>query len=137
MFDMSLKCMGPAILESATPAAAEEASPRPGLNSCTVTMPIVMETMVATMNHPRDFPPIRRIEAAPSIRATPTTSVENTSGAMIILMRRRKPVVMMDRPADRLSAPGPGPSMSCMANPNSGPAIMAMMTNHVRRDFMR
>src|ERR1700719_790937 len=81
---MSLNCMGPARLELG--AAADADSPNPGLNSCTAATPMVIEIIVATTNRPKDLAPILAIEAAPSMRATPTTSVENTNGAMIILM---------------------------------------------------
>ena len=130
----SLNCRGAPTL--APDAAAVAESPRPGLNSCTAARPIVMETSVAITNHPRAFAPILAIAAAPSMRATPTTSVENTNGAMIILMRRRKLVVMREKTVAALSAAGPLPRTSCNSNPNSGPVIMAIMTNQVRRDFM-
>src|SRR3984957_9250502 len=131
---MSLNCMGPATLE---PGAATDAdSPNPGLNSCTATTPMVIEIIVATMNHPRDLAPILAIDAAPSMRETPTMSVESTNGAMIILMSRRKLVVTRDNPAAALSAAAPVPRVSCSSHPHKGPVIMAMMTNHVRRDFI-
>src|ERR1700733_813478 len=130
----SLSCSGPAAIEPG--AAADAVRPNPGLNSWTATTPMAMEIIVATTNQPKALAPILAIEAAPSIRATPTTSVENTNGAMIILMRRKKLVVTSDRPAAALSAPGPAPRVSCRNSPNNGPAIMAMTTNHVRRDFM-
>src|SRR5450432_171228 len=80
----SLNCN---VAGTAVPAAAEAGErPRPGLNSCTATSPIVIETSVATTNQPSALAPILAIAAAPSMRATPTTSVENTNGAMIILM---------------------------------------------------
>jgi hypothetical protein len=118
------------------PGAADAERPNPGLNNCTATTPMVIEIIVATMNHPKAFAPILAIEAAPSIRATPTTSVENTNGAMIILMRRKKLVVTSDKSAAALSAAGLPPRVWCRNNPNNGPAIMAMTTNHVSRDFM-
>jgi len=71
--------------------------------------PLGIDTAVATMNHPKAFAPILAIEAAPSMRATPTTSVDSTNGAMIILMRLKKLVVTSDSPAAALSAAGPAP----------------------------
>jgi len=94
-----------------------------------------MEISVAITNHPRALAPILAIAAAPSIRATPTTSVENTNGAMIILMRRKKLVVTREKAPAALSAAAPLRT-SCSSNPNSGPAIMAIMTNQVKRNFM-
>jgi hypothetical protein len=47
------------------------------------------ETSDAVMNQPSALPKTRPTEAASPMCAMPTTSVENTSGAMIILMRRR------------------------------------------------
>jgi hypothetical protein len=40
---------------------------------------------------------MRRTSLVPSIPARPDTSVANTSGAMIILMSRRKMSVMMEK----------------------------------------
>src|SRR6266480_2012340 len=45
---------------------------------------------------PSFFSPMRPIDAVSPICATPTTSVENTSGAMIILISRRKMSVMSE-----------------------------------------
>src|SRR5579859_2403665 len=97
---------------------------------------MLIETSVARTNHPKDLAPILAMEAAPSMRATPTTSVENTNGAMIILMSRKKLVVTSDKSAEAPSAAEPGPRASCSTHPNKGPAIMALTTNHVRRDFI-
>jgi hypothetical protein len=58
--------------------------PTPGLNSCTMNMPMVMETSEAKMNQPRVLAPTRAMVAEPSMRATPTVKVEKTKGAMII-----------------------------------------------------
>ena len=66
-----------------------------------------MEISVAITNHPSALAPILAIAAAPSIRATPTTSVENTNGAMIILMRRKKLVVTREKAPAALSAAAP------------------------------
>ena len=95
----------------AAESAAAADSPRPGLNSCTATRPMVMETSVASTNQPSAFAPILAIAAAPYMRATPTTSVENTNGAMIILMRRKKLEVTREKAAAALSAAGPVPSI--------------------------
>ena len=66
------------------------ARPTPGWNRCTITSPSVSDTSEAKMNQAIVLPPTRPMAAAPSICAMPATSVENTSGAMIILIRRRK-----------------------------------------------
>src|ERR1022692_1372868 len=120
-------------------AAATECGagkPTPGLNSCTMKIPMVMEISDAKMNQPRVLAPTRAIEAVPSMRATPTVSVENTNGAMIILMRCKKLVVTNERSAAAESAAAPRPSHSCSNNPNSGPVIMAAATNQVSRYFI-
>ena len=49
------------------------------------------------MNQPRVLIPTRPMEEASPIWAMPTTRVENTSGAMIIRISRRKMSVMMER----------------------------------------
>ena len=68
----------------------------PGLNRFTSTMPSNSETRVALMNQAMVLAPMRPTAPTSPSLATPTTSVESTSGAMIILMRLRNTVVMMD-----------------------------------------
>ena len=51
----------------------------------------------AMTNQPSALAPMRPTSDALSILAMPTTSVENTSGAMIILIRRRNSVLTSDR----------------------------------------
>jgi hypothetical protein len=53
-------------------------------------MPTRSDTSDAPTNQSIAFAPMRPTALVSPICATPTTSVENTSGAMIILMRRRK-----------------------------------------------
>ena len=53
-------------------------------------MPTRSDTSDAPMNQTIALPPMRPTALVSPMCATPTTSVENTSGAMIILMRRRK-----------------------------------------------
>ena len=60
------------------------------------------------MNQPMVLAPIRPTAAASSMWAMPATRVVNTSGAMIILISRRKTSVMIDRP-----------SAACVAWPGS------------------
>ena len=48
------------------------------------------ETSEALTNHSIALPPIRPTDFVSPICATPTTKVVKTSGAMIILIRRRK-----------------------------------------------
>ncbi len=55
-----------------------------------MTMPRNSETSEADTNQPMVFAPIRPSEEVAPIWVMPTMSVESTSGAMIILMRRRK-----------------------------------------------
>src|SRR6185436_9745245 len=61
----------------------------PGSNNCTRINPNVSDTSDAPMNQPIALLPTRPTVAISPILAMPTTSVENTSGAMIILIRRR------------------------------------------------
>jgi hypothetical protein len=60
----------------------------------------------------------------------------DADGAMIILVRRKNRVVASEKPAATLSAYKPTPSSCRRSSPNRGPASMAKMTNHVRRDFI-
>ena len=62
-----------------------------------MTRPIESETIEAPINQPIVFAPTRPIAAASSICAIPATSVAKTSGAMIILIRRRKRSVRIER----------------------------------------
>ncbi len=68
----------------------------PGRSRLTMTMPSSSDTSEAETNHAIALRPMRPIALVSPICATPTTSVENTSGAMIILMRRRKMSVMSE-----------------------------------------
>ena len=61
----------------------------PGSSACTSSRPSVSEMSDAKMNQPSALPPTRPTVAMSPILPMPTTSVEKTSGAMIILMRRR------------------------------------------------
>ena len=76
-------------------ATEETPGPTPGWSTCTMTRPSVSETSEAKMNQPMALAPTRPTAAASSMCAMPATRVENTSGAMIILIRRRKMVVTM------------------------------------------
>lgn len=62
----------------------------PGCRRLTSTSPSSSETSEAVTNHSIALPPIRPTAPTSPIWATPTTRVEKTSGAMIILIRRRK-----------------------------------------------
>jgi hypothetical protein len=62
----------------------------PGLSRLTRIMPTSSETSEAPTNQAIALTPMRPIDLVSPICATPTTRVENTSGAMIILIRRRK-----------------------------------------------
>ena len=59
--------------------------------------PISSDMIEAPMNHAMVLMPTRPMDAASSMCAMPATSVENTSGAMIILISRRNTSVMMVR----------------------------------------
>ena len=62
----------------------------PGRSTLTRIMPTNSDTSDAATNHTIALAPMRPTALVSPICATPTTRVENTSGAMIILMRRRK-----------------------------------------------
>ena len=68
-------------------------TPMPGSNRFTSTSPRASDTMEALTNHSMAFPPTRPTVPASAMWPIPTTSVENTSGPMIILIRRRKIVL--------------------------------------------
>ena len=53
-------------------------------------MPSSSETSDAVMNQPSALRPMRPTVFASPVPAMPATTVANTSGAMIILMSRRK-----------------------------------------------
>ena len=58
---------------------------------------MLSEISEAEMNHPSVLMPTRPMLAESSMWAMPATRVENTSGAMIILISRRKTSVTIDR----------------------------------------
>jgi hypothetical protein len=90
---------------SAAVVGGGSARPAPGWSSCTMTRPMVSDTSEAITNQPSVLTPTRPIAAESSIWAMPTTRVEKTRGAMIILISRRKTSVMIDRlPAAALAA---------------------------------
>ncbi|EZP72139.1 hypothetical protein BV96_02271 [Sphingomonas paucimobilis] len=62
-------------------------SPSPGAKKLTKMRPSVSEIRLAMMNQASARPPIRPSAALSPIWAMPATSVEKTSGAMIILIR--------------------------------------------------
>ena len=68
----------------------------PGCSKFTMKRPSTSDASDAEMNHPIVFNPMRPIDVVSPMWATPTTSVENTRGAMIILIRRRKMSVMSE-----------------------------------------
>ena len=71
--------------------------PTPGLEDVTRISPRVSDTRLAQMNQPSARRPTRPSAAMSPICAMPTTSVEKTSGAMIILISRRNKAVTMPR----------------------------------------
>ena len=68
--------------------------------------------------------------------AMPATSVEKTRGAMIILIRRRKTSVMIDRLVATAFAPA-GLAYSCTPQPTATPSTMAATMRIVKRRFMK
>ncbi len=55
-----------------------------------MTRPMISEISEAVKNQPSDLPNTRPTDLASPMWAMPTTSVENTSGPISILIRRRK-----------------------------------------------
>ena len=76
-------------VQSRTPAGSDEPSQDPGGE----------RPVRAAMNQPRVLVPTRPMAAVFSIWAMPTTRVEKTRGAMIILISRRKISVTTERPS--------------------------------------
>ena len=72
-------------------------SPAPGSNRLTRPMPMDSDTTDAVTNQAIALKPIRPTERELPRLAIPPTSVANTSGAMIILIRRRKMSVTMEK----------------------------------------
>ena len=72
-------------------------NPAPGWKRLTMITPSVSETADAATNHSSVRMPIRPTRSAEPMCAMPETSVENTSGAMIILISRRNKAVTMPR----------------------------------------
>ena len=70
-------------------------TPAPGWNRSTRMRPSESETSDALTNHSMALPPTRPTAPASAMWPMPTTRVENTSGPMIILIRRRKIVLPM------------------------------------------
>ena len=62
----------------------------PGCKTLTRSIPRSSEKSDAVMNQPMVLMPMRPSDLVSPMWAMPTTRVENTSGAMIILIRRRK-----------------------------------------------
>jgi hypothetical protein len=87
--------------ERSTPTVASTGgrgrpSPTPGWKIVTSSRPRLSDTTLAQTNQPTAFAPTRPSAEESPIWAMPTTSVEKTKGAMIILMRWRKIVVRME-----------------------------------------
>ena len=96
--------------------------------------PKVSEISEASMNQPRVFTPTRPMAAESSIWAIPTTRVENTRGAMIIRIRRRKMSVMMERlPAAALASSGE--KWVLIRKPVRTPKIIALAIKAGRNRF--
>jgi hypothetical protein len=72
--------------------------PTPGWNRLTNRRPSESETRLASTNQPIDRAPIRPSAEVSPICAMPATSVPKINGAMIILIRRRKMSVRIEKP---------------------------------------
>ena len=62
----------------------------PGCSQLANSMPVSSDTSDAVMNHASALPPMRPTALASPMPAMPATTVPNTSGAITILIRRRK-----------------------------------------------
>ncbi|MCY1421053.1 hypothetical protein D9M71_366960 [compost metagenome] len=71
--------------------------PAPGSNRLTSAIPIANEMAEAQTNQAMARKPMRPTERELPMLAIPPTSVANTSGAMIILIKRRKISVTMEK----------------------------------------
>ena len=74
---------------AAVSVPAGRVTPAPGWNTFTSTRPMTSATVVASSNQMIALRPMRPIARRSPVPAMPTTSVENSSGAMIILIIRR------------------------------------------------
>ena len=91
-----MRVMAPAAIPvGAVVSGTANSSPTPGCNRVTMTRPRLREKSEAIMNQPSVLKPMRPTVLLSPILAMPTVRVVNTSGAMIILMRRRKISVSM------------------------------------------
>ena len=81
-------------IPDATPVATL-CTPTPGSNKLTRIRPSVSETSDALTNQSIALPPTRPTAPASAMCPMPTTSVENTSGPMIILISRKKIMLPM------------------------------------------
>ena len=100
-------------------------------------MPSNKDMSEALMNQSMVLPPMRPTAPTSPSLATPTTRVESTKGAMIILMRLRNTVVMMEILEEtEINRASSIPEWWRMA-PATMPRTMAMMIYRVRRfDFV-
>jgi hypothetical protein len=111
-------------------------SASPGRRMLTSTIPSISDISDAETNQPIVFKPIRPSALLSPMCAMPTTSVENTSGAIIILMRRRKMSVMSEMyPATVFADSGVG-SSAWHIQPTKMPATMPTRIHVVSLPFM-
>jgi hypothetical protein len=82
-------CWLRAMAASSCVSATGRVTPAPGRNTFIITRPTTSATVVASSNQRIALRPMRPIARRSPLPAMPTTSVENSSGAMIILIMRR------------------------------------------------
>ena len=87
-------CVRRELRELARVARPSGDTPAPGLNTFTATSPMTSATVVASSNQTIAFRPMRPMAFRSPMPAMPITSVENSSGAMIILIIRRNASAM-------------------------------------------
>ena len=81
--------------DTASAAGSASPTPTPGASRLTINMPSDSDTIDAVMNHANVRTKVRPTAPPLPIWAMPTTSVDSTSGAMIILISLRKMSVTM------------------------------------------
>ena len=101
------------------------ATPAPGWNTFTSTSPMTSATVVASSNQTMAFKPMRPIARRSPVPAMPTTSVEKSSGAMIILIirRNRSAIGLISTPNDGhaqpIRTPMARPMKICVVSPGN------------------
>ena len=107
--------------------------PAPGCSRCTISNPSNSDRNDIVRNQPSVLAPTRPTDLPSPILAIPTASVANTSGAITILIMRRKTSVNNDAySAYCVGRSVPAPAV-CTAAPDTTPSTSAARINCVNR----